>query len=528
MDDFETRLEEAERLFCEGRPHDARDAFAALAHEVASDRLRLSRVLNDLGVVTAALDGGKHARPFLARAVRANPANADALENLAAMCRDDGDTMQAVHWLRRAVIADPASATARDALVAALEAAHEWEQADAIARGAGDGAAARRLLVLTHVFHPSVGGTEVLSEQAAVALRDRGWEVEVGTSPMSARTVYEHRGIPIHELADDGGASLRALVEARRFSAILAFSGPLLWPILTPPALPQPRPRVVLVPCVNPDTYRWVTADAGVRAQYTGLVRQADVLVYSSEHGWDARLVRELGLRGTCVPNAAARLTPGRDPAARGGARLLCVGNLWNEKNHVGLLETLQGDPGDWSLRIIGGPPPPGEPSPEPTLRALADADPRVTLSGPAPASEVAAAMREADILLLPSKVEATPMVLVEAMAHGLPWIATPTCGSAADHAGGLIAPLRSFPDAIRFLLADDDARRALGAAGAEHYEAAYTWSVVAARFDALLSGADHLARTPTPPAAAEQTAAARARYYEALIEAAAAPLAVA
>jgi hypothetical protein len=106
-------------------------------------------------------------------------------------------------------------------------------------------------------------------------------------------------------------------------------------------------------------------------------------------------------------------------------------------------------------------------------------------------------------------------------MAQGLPWIATPTCGSAADHAGGLIVPLAGFPNAIRFLLGDDETRRALGDGGAEHYEAAYTWEVVAARFDALLSGVGHLEPVPTPSRAAERTAVARARYYDSLIGAA-------
>jgi glycosyltransferase involved in cell wall biosynthesis len=186
----------------------------------------------------------------------------------------------------------------------------------------------------------------------------------------------------------------------------------------------------------------------------------------------------------------------------------------------VGLLETLAGAPGDWTLRIIGGPPPPTQPNPLPRLEQLAAADGRIALTGRAPAAEVAAAMAESDILLQPSRVEATPLVLVEAMGHALPWIATPGCGSARDHAGGLVVPLAQFPDAIALLLADDAARRDLGAAGRAHYEAAYSWRVVGDRFHALLCGAAEIPGAPVPPDAAERTERARDGYYDALLAA--------
>ena len=110
----------------------------------------------------------------------------------------------------------------------------------------------------------------------------------------------------------------------------------------------------------------------------------------------------------------------------------------------------------------------------------------------------VAAAMAEAELLLLPSLAEATPLVLVEAMSHGLPWIATPTCGSAHDHAGGLIRPLDEFPEAIAQLLGDPAARTALGAAGRAHWEASYSWNVVGPRYVALLEGGP-LPELPSP-----------------------------
>jgi glycosyltransferase involved in cell wall biosynthesis len=161
------------------------------------------------------------------------------------------------------------------------------------------------------------------------------------------------------------------------------------------------------------------------------------------------------------------------------------------------LLRTLRELPGDWELLLDGGASS-AVPEVGAEIERLAALDERVTLHGPAEPPVVAAAMAEADLLLLPSLAEATPLVLVEAMSHGLPWIATPTCGSAHDHAGGVIRPLAEFPRAIAQLLGDPAARAALGAAGRAHWQAAYSWDVVGPRYVALLEGAP-LPALPTP-----------------------------
>jgi glycosyltransferase involved in cell wall biosynthesis len=109
--------------------------------------------------------------------------------------------------------------------------------------------------------------------------------------------------------------------------------------------------------------------------------------------------------------------------------------------------------------------------------------DPRVTLLGPATREEVAGAMRDADLLVLPSIAEATPLVLLEAMSHGLPWIVSDTCESASDLAGGRIVAHGRFAAAIAELLADPRERARLGAAGRSQHAAAYSWASVAPRY---------------------------------------------
>jgi glycosyltransferase involved in cell wall biosynthesis len=68
---------------------------------------------------------------------------------------------------------------------------------------------------------------------------------------------------------------------------------------------------------------------------------------------------------------------------------------------------------------------------------------------GPVPRSEMTHEYQNADVLLHPSLAEGSANVCYEAMAHGLPVIATPNAGSAiTDGVDGIIIPIRD-PDAI-------------------------------------------------------------------------------
>lgn len=86
--------------------------------------------------------------------------------------------------------------------------------------------------------------------------------------------------------------------------------------------------------------------------------------------------------------------------------------------------------------------------------------------------ADVDALLAEADALVLPSWIEGLPVVVLEAMAHAKPVIATPVGGTAeavADGETGVLVPPRdvdSLAAAIRELAADPARARRLGAAG--------------------------------------------------------------
>jgi glycosyltransferase involved in cell wall biosynthesis len=93
----------------------------------------------------------------------------------------------------------------------------------------------------------------------------------------------------------------------------------------------------------------------------------------------------------------------------------------------------------------------------------------RFEVHGPVKSDEVKLLIRGARVVALPSRGEALPMILTEAMAAGRPFVSTPTGGIASLAAGGLIVPVedhQAVADALIDLLADPDHAQLLGSAG--------------------------------------------------------------
>jgi glycosyltransferase involved in cell wall biosynthesis len=102
---------------------------------------------------------------------------------------------------------------------------------------------------------------------------------------------------------------------------------------------------------------------------------------------------------------------------------------------------------------------------------------------------ETAAAFANADIYLLPSLFEGTPLTLIEAMMSGLPVVTTETCGMAdviTDGKNGLLVPLRAperIVQAVGSLLESEDLRKRLGRAAQADALAKHTWEQAAQPF---------------------------------------------
>ncbi|QNG55585.1 glycosyltransferase family 4 protein [Pseudonocardia petroleophila] len=159
---------------------------------------------------------------------------------------------------------------------------------------------------------------------------------------------------------------------------------------------------------------------------------------------WTARRLREVHDLGSVEV-----VTPGVDPAPAaagtdGVGRLLCVGSVTPTKGQDLLVEALA-DVADrpWSCDLVG--PLDRAPAHVADVRAAISRyglDGRVRMPGALVGAPLAAAFSGADLLVLPSRVEAYGMVVTEALARGIPVLATDVGGVRSALGGtGLLVP---------------------------------------------------------------------------------------
>jgi hypothetical protein len=192
--------------------------------------------------------------------------------------------------------------------------------------------------------------------------------------------------------------------------------------------------------------------------------------------GWAARrLVAHHGL----APGRVHVAAPGVDaaPQASGtdeGTRLLCVASVTPRKGQHRLVEALaEVTDLPWTLECVGGlDQDPGYVARLRELIGAAGLGDRVRLTGPLRGAELEARFAGADLLVLASYAETYGMVVTEALAHGVPVLATAVGGipEALGYAPeGSVPGLLVPPDdpsaltaALRRWLGDPDVRRRL------------------------------------------------------------------
>ncbi|MEV4278989.1 glycosyltransferase [Actinoplanes xinjiangensis] len=183
-------------------------------------------------------------------------------------------------------------------------------------------------------------------------------------------------------------------------------------------------------------------------------------------------------------------------PRRPGLARILTVARLVERKGIEDTIRAMPAVPGA-ELVVVGGPPAAGlraDPYAR-RLQALAQhcrvAD-RVTLVGAVPAHEMPAWYRSADVLAATPWYEPFGLTPLEAMACGVPVVATEVGGLTDTVVDGITGDLvpprdpRALATALRRLVADDVRRFGYAAAAADRATASYSWPRVAERLAAV------------------------------------------
>ncbi|HET6560457.1 MAG TPA: glycosyltransferase family 4 protein [Marmoricola sp.] len=250
-------------------------------------------------------------------------------------------------------------------------------------------------------------------------------------------------------------------------------------------AAARARRRAVVVHVHGGNVSTWLAS-----RRHRLLMRTAMAPVHRVVAVWNAGSVALTGVLG---PERVRLVQNGVDPLKFAGPdvsheppRVLYVGLLTPRKGVLELIEAsarLRGEGVDHELRLLGGTPDEGPTAARPVLDA---AEGKARLLGTLPPHEVPGVYAEADVFCLPSWWEAMPMSVLEAMAAGLPVVATDVGDVARlvdDGRTGFVIPPRSpeqLVAALRKLLTDPARARAMGAEGRSRVQARFSAAVSA------------------------------------------------
>ncbi len=382
-----------------------------------------------------------------------------------------------------------------------------------------------RICVCVSLFRPSLGGAERQAERLALALVACGHCVTVVTQRLPGTAAEEqldgvrivrairtwNRG-PLYGLTYMLSLAWYLLRHRRSFDLIQATY--LYLDAFTALALrPLHRKPVVLRPAcggVDGDLSRlptlrfcplWPRLDRPIHTLILRTLRQADaVIALSSELADELRTAGFPPTRIIRIPNGvdARRFAPADGGARRlqqailgtAGPVLTFVGRLHAQKNLTSLLHAAARLRASWpGLHVVIV----GEGPEDKPLRRLARElvlTEQVTFAGGM--ADVTPFLRATDVFVHLSRAEGMPGALLEAMAAGLPCVATRIGGTVdiiADGVDGLLVEpgdIEAATIAIARCLANPQLGARLGATARQRVEAEFTMEAIAARYVTL------------------------------------------
>ena len=190
---------------------------------------------------------------------------------------------------------------------------------------------------------------------------------------------------------------------------------------------------------------------------------------------------------------------PGVDPAQRaqgsrgGTVQMFSVGSLTPRKGYADLVRALGDVSGDWRLAVVGSRDlAPGHAREIEALIAETSLGDRIRLAGAMKPQEIAAGYMNADLFVTPSHFEGFGMAIAEAVAHGLPVIATREVAAAGalPIAAGLTysaGDAKGLADCLTRLIGDAAFRAQLSDAAWRAAQAQFRWSDTAHAFLAAI-----------------------------------------
>lgn len=385
------------------------------------------------------------------------------------------------------------------------------------------------ILHTVEFYYPSVGGAQEVVRQLSEHIARLGHEVTVATTQLPARERLTHNGVKIAEFAISGNRvrgiegdadEFHRFLTNGDFDVVMNYAAQQWATDLFFDVIDQVEARKVFVPCGYSALFD--PAYEQYFAEMPEILRKYDATVYMAERYRDIDFARKHGLGNIhVIPNGADEtefsdsLTTDEKAELRRtfgvhGIMIMTIANYTGEKGHAELLDVFKWLPMKATL-VSAGSTTPGIGC----FDAFAEEAERINGSWRFPEKRVVMLegrdrplvcdmLKCADLFVLLSNIEASPLVLYEAAAAGVPFIASDV-GNSGEIAkwtnGGVI--VRSGPrpngrveasrtDALwkmTRLARARQSREAMGAAAREAWKRRFTWERLAADYLELYAG---------------------------------------
>jgi len=362
-----------------------------------------------------------------------------------------------------------------------------------------------KILLSCEFYYPTIGGAQEIIRQIAQRLAKKGHKVTVATSYNPERNFEQLNGVKIQSFKIHGNKVKGIWGEINRYKDFLVTSdfdvianyAAQTWTTdLTFDVLEQIKAKKILIPC----GYSGLVLRSKKMLYWNyfrklpDYLRKYDHIIYHSTNYIDKAFGDKHGITHySVIPNAIDKdemqsheIEFRKIYNIKTKYMLFNVSNHYKLKNHFFTIKAFDTLNRDDATLIINGNKPSSKTSCYPTCAKQASNKPKLLLLDSIPREHVVSAFHEADVFILGSKVEYFPLVILESMAVGLPFIST-NVGCVKDFSGGIIiSSIKEMAENITEILDNPDYRSVLSAEGRNECLNKFTWQKIFSRYENL------------------------------------------
>lgn len=381
-----------------------------------------------------------------------------------------------------------------------------------------------KILIASFTFPPEENGVSFVAYQHAIGLYQAGYQVEIATSKQENRTPDQLPMFRIHEFAISGNGvwvrPFRGDIETYQ-QFLTEFDGDVIlfhawesWPLeLAVAVLPQIRAKTVVVSHGLSFTWRppgwqgylrWLVFQP-YGFTFRSKLTKFDHLVFLTQKAdkirfYDKYLAQKLKIRSySVIPNGPSLLNAPQISAKtfRKTYRIeptriiLCVSNYYPTKGQHDLLAAfLDTQLADTALVFIGSYSSPYSHQLE--KQAGDSLHKTVYILTAISRTDVAAAYQEATLFATASQVDVQPLMLIDAMAFGLPFVALDIAGI-SEFPGGITYRTQGQLRKLLVEMINDESKRSqLSHEGLNAVNEIYNWPTIVSHYQDLINQLTH------------------------------------